>query len=174
MPQDAGNQVELDELNRTYRPALISFFLRRLRNPADAEDLAQDVLVRMARSERTDIRSAQAYVFRIATNLLRDKARRDRHRLEYCDTLTADGDLGVDVLDPCRIVAGEKSLEALAVAIRNLPELTRNIFICFRLENISRPDIAAAYHLTERAVDHHLARAMAAVIAELRGQSETP
>ena len=172
-PQGAKAQAELDELNRTYRPALVSFFLRRVRSPADAEDLAQDVLIRVAQADRTDIRSAQAYVFRIAVNLLRDRARREKHRLQYRETLVAEADLGVDALDPCRIVAGERALESMAAAIQELPELTRNIFICYRIENISRAEIASAFQLTERVVDSHLARAMAALVGRLRRDSES-
>jgi RNA polymerase sigma factor (sigma-70 family) len=168
----AQSQVELDELNRTYRPALVSFFLRRLRSSADAEDLTQEVLARIVRSEPTDIRSARAYVFRIAVNLLRDRARREKHRLEYCEALAADEEFGVDVLDPSRIVAGEESLEALGAAIQRLPEPTRQIFICYRFENISRQDIATTYQITERAVDGHLSKAMASLIAELRSRSD--
>jgi RNA polymerase sigma factor (sigma-70 family) len=173
VPKPDESQAELAELNRTYRPALVSFFLRRLRSSADAEDLTQEVLARIVRSSRTDIRSARAYVFRIAVNLLRDRARREKHRLEYCEALAADEEFGVDVLDPSRIVAGEESLEALAVAIQGLPESTRQIFICYRFENISRQDIAAAYQITERAVDGHLAKAMASLIAKLRSVSES-
>jgi RNA polymerase sigma factor (sigma-70 family) len=173
VPEPVRSQIELDELNRTYRPALVSFFLRRLRSSADAEDLAQEVLVRVVRSERADIRSAQAYVFRVAVNLLRDRARREKHRLEYCDALAADEEFGVDVLDPSRVVDGEQSLEALAAAIQRLPESTRQIFICYRFENISRQDIATTYQITERAVDGHLAKAMASLIAELRGQNDS-
>lgn len=174
MPKPVRSQVELDELNRTYRPALVSFFLRRLRSSADAEDLTQEVLARIVRAEPTDIRSARAYVFRIAVNLLRDRARREKHRLEYCEALAADEEFGVDVLDPSRIVSGEESLEALAAAIQRLPQPRRQIFICYRFENISRQDIAIAYQITERAVDGHLAKAMTALIAELRSRSESP
>ena len=94
-PKPARSYVELDELNRTYRPALVSFFMRRLRSSADAEDLAQEVLARVVSPERTNIRSAQAYVFRVAVNLLRDRARREKHRLEYCEALAADEEFGV-------------------------------------------------------------------------------
>jgi RNA polymerase sigma-70 factor (ECF subfamily) len=164
----AQAEHELGEINRTYRPALMAFFLRRLRNHAEAEDMTQDVFVRLARADRSTMQSADAYIFQIAANLLRDRARREKHRFRYRGDLAAEDDLGVDVLDPSRIVSGQESLTALAVALKDLPELTRRVFICHRLENITRPAIAAAYRISESAVDRHLAKAMAFLIARVR------
>jgi RNA polymerase sigma factor (sigma-70 family) len=164
----ANVPTELDQLNRTFRPALVAFFLRRLGNHAEAEDMAQDVFIRLARAERVDVRSAEAYIFQIAINLLRDRARKEKHRSDYRGDLAADDELGVDSLDPSRIIAGEQSLAVLSNAIRDLPQLTRTIFICHRLENLTRPQIAAAYQLSESAVDRHLTKALAFLIARLR------
>jgi RNA polymerase sigma factor (sigma-70 family) len=66
------------------------------------------------------------------------------------------------------IVAGEQSLAVLTEALRDLPALTRSVFICHRLEDISRPQIAAAYRLSESAVDRHLAKALASLAERLR------
>jgi RNA polymerase sigma factor (sigma-70 family) len=165
----AGNALsELDQLNRTFRPALVAFFLRRLRNHAEAEDMAQDVFIRLARAERVDVHSTEAYIFQIAVNLLRDRARREKHRSDYRGDLAADDEFGVDCLDPSRIIAGEQSLAALTNALGDLPQLTRAIFICHRLENITRPQIAEAYQLSESSVDRHLAKALAFLITRLR------
>jgi RNA polymerase sigma factor (sigma-70 family) len=49
---------------------LVRFLTRRVRNHADARDLAQDTYVRLLRVEKVDlIRDPQAYLFRIASNL---------------------------------------------------------------------------------------------------------
>jgi len=164
----ATGQTELDQLNRTFRPALIAFFLRRLRNHAEAEDMAQDVFIRLAGANRGDLRSTEAYIFQIAVNLLRDHARKEKHRAHYRGELAAVEETGVDFLDPSRIVGGEQSLAMLTSALRELPQLTRTIFICHRLENLTRPEIAAAFQLSESAVDRHLAKALALLIARLR------
>lgn len=163
---------ELGQLNRTFRPALVAYFLKRVRNHAEAEDMTQDVFVRLARADRSEMRSAEAYIFQIAANLLRDRARKERHRFAYRGDLAADETLGVDPLDPSRIVSGQQSLETLAAAIEDLPELTRRIFICHRLENITRRTIGETFQLSESAVDRHLNRAMAYLIAQVRGTAE--
>lgn len=164
----AAAESELDRLNRTYRPALLAYFLRRVRDHAEAEDLTQDVFVRLARTDRSEIRSADAFIFQIAANLLRDRARREKHRFAYRGALAADEQLGIDPLDPSRILGGRESLSALADALCDLPELTRQVFICHRLENIPRLDVAQAFQISEWAVDRHLAKAMAHLIQRLR------
>lgn len=164
----ADAEPDFDQLNRTYRPALMAYFLRRLRNHAEAEDMTQDVFVRLAKSDRSAMRSAEAYIFQIAANLLRDRARREKHRFEYRGELQAQDGLGVDTIDPDRILASQQAVTALATALADLPDLTRRIFICHRLEAIGRPAIAEAFSLSESAVDRHLAKATAFLIARVR------
>lgn len=165
----ANAASDLDQLNRTYRPALMAFFLRRLHNHAEAEDMTQDVFMRLAKVDRSEMRSVEAYIFQVAANLIRDRARREKYRVDYRGELMADEAAGVDPLDPSRIVGGQQALTVLAEALADLPELTRRIFICHRLESISRRDIASAFRLSESAVDRHLAKALAFLIARVRG-----
>jgi RNA polymerase sigma factor (sigma-70 family) len=167
-PMTAHAEPDLGQLNRTYRPALMAFFLRRLHNHAEAEDMTQDVFVRLAKADRSQMRSAEAYIFQIAANLLRDRARREKYRADYRGDLMADEGVGVDPIDPSRIVGGQQALTVLAASLADLPELTRRIFICHRLESISRRDIASTFRLSEAAVDRHLAKALAFLIARVR------
>ena len=78
-----GN-VELSLLSQRFRPALMAFFLRRIRNHAEAEDLTQDVLARLASHASTiDPARPDAYVFQTAANLLRDRWRRAKIRAQH-------------------------------------------------------------------------------------------
>ena len=160
-----SQEADLDQLNRTYRPALMTFFLRRLRSHAEAEDLTQDVFLRLARVERDAVQSPAAYIFGIAANLLRDRARREQIRFEYRGMFAADPMRGIDEIDPDRVVSGREALANLQSALNELPRLTRRLFILHRIENISRRDLAAAYGLSQAAVDRHLAKAMAHLVA---------
>src|SRR3546814_4392834 len=82
LPPEASAQAEA--LNQRFRPALMSFFLRRIHNFAEVEDLTQDVIVRISeRAATIDAARPDAYVFQIAANLLRDHWRRSTVRTSY-------------------------------------------------------------------------------------------
>src|SRR3546814_624208 len=52
------------QLNRRFRPGLMAFFLRRVGNHAEAEDLTQEVFVRLADTDTAQMQSPDAYIFR--------------------------------------------------------------------------------------------------------------
>lgn len=160
---------DLGQLNRRFRPALMSFFLRRLRNHADAEDLTQEVFIRLARSG-AEIETPQAYIFQTAANLLRDRARQEKTRADYRLGLGAVEQTTVEILDPDRVLLGRETLAQLVAGLRELPERTRGVFILNRLENMSRIDIAASFGISISAVEKHLGRAMAHLTRKLEGE----
>lgn len=165
-------QEDLGHLNRTYRPALMAFFLRRLRNHAEAEDMTQDVFVRLAKADRGEVVQADAYIFRIAANLLRDRARKEKVRFDYRAEMAADDELGIEPLDPSRIVSGQQALSALTLALKDLPEPTRDIFVLYKLEYVEKRVIAESFGLSISAVDRHLMKAMAHLVLRVRGACE--
>lgn len=158
--------------NPTHRSALMAYFLRRLKNPAEAEDLTQEVLIRISRVDPADMRSPSAYMFGVAANLLRDRARREQVRGEYQGELALEGDLGIDLLDPSRIMSAQQSLETLQTALGELPKLARTIFILHRIENVPRREIARTYRISEAAVDRQLAKALSYLITRVQGDAE--
>ena len=163
--------TELAHLNRRFRPALMAFFLRRLRNHAEAEDMTQDVFVRLAGADPAQMKSADAYIFQTAANLLRDRGRRERVRTDYRARLWGQEGADVDPLDPLRFATDRESLAQLVAGLKDLPEKTRAIFVLYRLENVDKRAIADAYGLAMSSVDRHLAKAMALLVARVRGES---
>ena len=159
---ETARQLELEDLCRRFRPALVAYFLRRMRDPAEAEDLAHDVFLRLAGIPLEQLRSADAYVFQVAANLLKDRARRSKVRADYAaaEVAAEDGEK-LASLDPERIEAARRSLGALVSRLRELPERTREIFILYRIENVPRRDIAQAYELSISTVEKEIARATA-------------
>jgi RNA polymerase sigma factor (sigma-70 family) len=162
-------EPELAQLNRTFRPALMAFFLRRLRNHAEAEDLTQEVFMRLAAAKSDQVKSTDAYVFSTAANLLRDRGRREKVRAEYRAGVWASEGVGIDPFDPNRIVVGREALAAVAAALKDLPETTRTIFVLYRLENVDKRAIADAFGLSTSSVDRQLAKAMTHLTRRVRG-----
>jgi RNA polymerase sigma factor (sigma-70 family) len=143
-------ETDARALSRRFRPALIAFFVRRMNNHSEAEDLTQEVLMRVVeRGAAIDERGPDAYVFQIAANLLRDRSRRLKVRAAYRSGFGMIDADRVEELDPDRVVQ----------ALNELPDRTRNIFILFRLENMKQREIAVALGLSVRTVEQHVIRA---------------
>lgn len=155
------------ELGARYSGPLRSYFLRRIRDRAQAEDLAQDVLLRVIRASDTElIENPESYIFKAAANLLHDHRRRTLRnptlRARPLEEALEDGFVTrlVEDRSPERVLLGEATLLEISKALDELSELTRNVFILFRLENMMQRDIAALYGIAQSTVEKHVMRAM--------------
>ncbi|WP_336966566.1 sigma-70 family RNA polymerase sigma factor [Sphingobium aquiterrae] len=156
-------------LNKRWRAALMAFFMRRVKDREVAEDLTQEVFVRMLRRDGTE-GVADSYVFAIAANLLSDRARRQQVRHANQNVIehmfSSDGDMR----DPHRIAVGRADLAAIVAALSELPERQRTIFTLYRLENMSQELIGEAFGISASAVKKQVAKTMTHLIARLEGE----
>jgi RNA polymerase sigma factor (sigma-70 family) len=153
-------ETDLTAMSRRFRPALIAFFVRRIHNHSDAEDLTQEVLMRVTRRGASiDASRPDGYVFQIAANLLRDRGRRLKVRSAYQAEFGMAADSQVEERDPDRVMQARHSLAVVLEALNELPERTRNIFILFRLENMKQREIADMMDISVRTVEQHVTRA---------------
>src|ERR1039457_1169052 len=78
----AGDDASFDFLLQKYRSPLVNFLNRMVRDSATAEDLAQEVLLRVYRARKQYTPSAKftTWLFRIATNVALNSVRDNRHR----------------------------------------------------------------------------------------------
>ena len=149
----------------------MSFFLRRMQNREEAEDLTQEVFLRILRRDETvPVDNPEIYIFRIAANLLRDRARKAvTHRQGEHASLDAGvsefGDSGrlsaglVEDRGPERVLLSQESLTEALRALDELGPRTRDIYMLFRIERMKQRDIAALYGMTVSAVEKHIAKA---------------
>lgn len=158
----------LKALDGRYRQALHAFFRRRCRNPADAEDLTQEVFVRiLRRDESAPVDHLDRYIFQIAANLLRDEARRGvtRHIAQHVEYSQPDGGAQpdrnlIDSLDPYRIAEARDTLSHSLAALLQLGERTRDIFVLSRVEKFKHKEIADMMGISVSAVEKHLVKAL--------------
>ena len=162
----APTDILRSQLHARFYGPLMSFFLRRLRDRVEAEDMAQDVLLRVIRHSGVEqIEHAESYVFKIAVNLLRDRRRHALHsgtayHVPIEDALATE--LESQLVEDCSPERVLLSRDMLADALRTLLELgerTRNIFILFRLENMKQKDIAQLYGISASTVEKHVMKA---------------
>jgi RNA polymerase sigma-70 factor (ECF subfamily) len=158
---------DLDAFDRRFRRGLMAFFIRKLGNHAEAEDLTQDVFVRLARAERRDFKNPDAYIFQIAANLLRDRGRTIAFRRSQDDALSAAEQRRGEPLDAERILIGKDNLALVVAALKDLSPRTRDIFLLNRLEGLSHNDLADMFAISPSAVGKHIYKASARLAAKL-------
>lgn len=145
----------------------MSFFLRRIRNHSECEDLTQEVFARLVNAPTlVDVEHVDAFVFRVAANLLRDRQRYARRWQTVVDP-TQDRNLVNELIlsyvehrEPERVLLGKETLVSVLKSLKELGERTCNMFILFRVENMKQRDIAELYGLSPSTVEKHIAKAV--------------
>ncbi|WP_082607338.1 RNA polymerase sigma factor [Lysobacter sp. Root983] len=159
----ASGRADLPRMIEQHRPALVRYFLRHLPNADDAEDLAQEALVRLMRMPSTaDVLNVEAYLLRIASNLVRDRFRRD---VSHCtqqhvslDELT--GDWPSEVPYGERVYEGNKRLQLFLSALDELSPRCRQVFLLQRYEGLTYSAIARRLEISVSAVEKQMMRAL--------------
>jgi RNA polymerase sigma-70 factor (ECF subfamily) len=152
---------DLRQIVERYDRPLRSFFRKRAFNPHDAEDLVQEVFVRLfARNDAARMENPEAYVFQTAANLLRDKARRDLTRASAMRGLADQARDSVEEISPERVLQGREALADLQQALSELPERTRAIFVLHRFEELRYSEIARRLSISVSSVEKHMMSAI--------------
>ena len=157
------------ELDRSFRGPLVAYFLKRVKSRSEAEDLTQEVFVRLLNHpDKNNGQTIDGYVFTIAANLLRDRAKsvattrqKQAQRLDLLDEKDALAPSLVEDRSPERVLVGRQTIQDVLDALAELGERTRDVFILARLENVQHRDIAAMYGISVSAVEKMIMKAMA-------------
>lgn len=155
------------------RPALVKYFRRKTGSAEEAEDLAQDVLMRaLTHAHWTSAAQAKGYIFRAAVNRWRDRRRRQLTHgthVEWDEALATD--IGAENL-PERQALAQEELSLVVQALRELSPRTRTVLILVKLEQMKIASVADSIGISVRAVHKHLAMAVT-TLAQLRKRKES-
>lgn len=167
-PSDSARWGWLDVLARRYSSALHRFFSRKVDQSADVPDLVQEVFVRLARlAEPEQIRDPEHYLFKTASNTLRDHLRRGTVRMAgRQESFDPERHAGSD-FTPTDVLEGRQAIERLQAALGELPERTRDVFVLKALEDQKTEPVARALGISTRAVEKHYAKGLALVATAL-------
>jgi RNA polymerase sigma factor (sigma-70 family) len=157
-PQGTG---VLRALSLRLRMPLVHFFQRRVRNGADAEDLTQEVFERLARHQDLGVVDhLDGYVFTVATNLLRDRARKQA-------THSGDAHIPLHVIPerveeitPERVLLSTEAMDRFLAALAELPDRTRMVLLLRRYEGLEFKEIARRLGISVSSAEKHVVRAI--------------
>jgi RNA polymerase sigma-70 factor (ECF subfamily) len=165
----AGNMSGFDYLIQKYRKPIVNFMYRMVHNQAIAEELAQEVFLRVYRSRETYRAEARfsTWLYRIATNLGVNHARDTRHERNastvYLDEADSETGTTPDVADSTPSAeAGllhRERLNAIRQHVLALPERQQMAVLMHKYEGMDYKQIGDVLKLSESATKSLLFRA---------------
>jgi len=185
MPYDAETEVGDDALLVLYAngddraariltlrltPRVFAQAFRMLGDRAEAEDVAQEALMRLwkvAPEWRQGEAKVTTWLYRVTANLCTDRLR--KRRSVGIDEIPEPED---DAIGPAEAMQEKARLDALQCALNTLPDRQRQAVILRHIEGLGNPEIAEIMEITVEAVESLTARGKRALAAELAGRKE--
>ncbi len=142
--------------------ARLQRYLRRfLRRPEDAEDVAQEALVRVLEAgSKGEIHYQRAYLYRTARNLAFNLLARKSHQLEdYLEDHSDAESLSASI--PLEDeVASQRRFELFCRTAATLPDQCRRVLILRKVYGLSQQEVADQLGISISTVEKHLARGL--------------
>jgi RNA polymerase sigma-70 factor, ECF subfamily len=172
-----GDKGAFDALVLKYQHKLVKLVMRYVRNPAEAEDIAQEAFIKAYRA-LPQFRGDSAFytwLYRIAINTAKNAVvSRDRSPIEYnVDRENSDESYDMqgrmkDPDTPEGLVLTDEIRSTVNAAIESLPEDLRTAIVLRELEGLSYEEIAAAMDCPVGTVRSRIFRAREAIDRRLR------
>jgi RNA polymerase sigma factor (sigma-70 family) len=156
-----GEQIE--RLFRSQSPRLLRFLSRRTAGREEAADMLQETFVRLIRQaavEAIPLRP-EAYLQRIATNLLRDRARRSLTHDDHLHEPLDEEALADSQPSPAVVLEMRDLINQYDAALSKLRPKTRSIFLLHRRDGLTYAQIASQTGLSASGVEKHMMKAIA-------------
>lgn len=156
------------------RTKLVGFFTSRTRDAAEAEDIVQDLYLRLARLPAGPITDPMAYLYRMGLNLVVDRARERIRRVQREDawgeisTHRVGNDLVDDSPSPLAELVSRERAQRIADAVASMPPGAARAFRMHKLEGLSHTEVAGRLGISRKGVEKHMAVAMRHLVKELK------
>lgn len=167
----AGDPAAARALTLRLTPRVLGYATRLLSDRAEAEDVAQEAMLRlwrMAPGWRRGEAQVTTWLYRVVTNLCTDRQR--RRKVQAATAL----DDAPDLPDAARGVEAAlieaDRMAALQAALGTLPDRQRQAVVLRHIEGLTNPEIAAVMEIGVEAVESLTARGKRALTAALAGQ----
>ena len=168
----AGDPQAAEALTARLGPRCFALALRMLGERGEAEDIAQEAMMRLWRIApdwRTGEAKVSTWLYRVTLNLCVDVRRRRRGRMTPLDEVAEPPDPGRSA--PGRMQDAARAA-ALQAALDALPGRQRQAVVLRHIEDLGNPEIAAIMEISTEAVESLTARGKRALSAALAGRRD--
>ena len=159
----------LKQLLLSSRTAVIRFLMLRGSTADEAEDLVQELFLKLEGLRIGPIAEPRAYLYRMADNLLLDRrrsvARRSRREEEWTDARSGVDVEADDTPSVEDAMIAREQLDIVTNALSTLPPRTAEIFRRFRVDGERQKVIAADFGVSVSAIEKQLQHAYDVVLA---------
>ena len=163
-----GNVAAFDSLFEIYSPKLFGFALKYFKTETDAEELVQEVFVKVWENRQTlkSELSFKSYLFTIALNQIRKHFNKKATSLRYLESLQNEPEFTEN--QSINDDNYESALTQINLIIEQMPSRRREIFIKSKLEGKSSKEIAAELNISAGTVDNQVSEALRFIRTHLR------
>ncbi len=161
-------RADLEALYRTEAPRLSRFFSRRVAAD-EVLDMVHETFRRLlgiTAEQKAQLDSPEAYLSRVADNLMRDRARSLSHRAATNSVPIEEESIAGP--DPHRHLESRDAVARVDAALLTLKPKTRAIFVMHRIDGLSYAEIGRAKGISVGAVEKHIAKALTLLRRQLR------
>jgi RNA polymerase sigma-70 factor (ECF subfamily) len=174
-----GDRKAFEQIYQMYHRRIYNAVYGMLSDADDAQDVTQDVFIRLHDALPT-LRADEAfstYLYRIALNLCRDRARRKKRvRFQSMDTPRTDSEGEVEPMEfpdlgklPEETIAGEELQKRVRQAVQNLSDDHKAVIVMHHFQGMEVNDIARILDVPTGTVKSRLARGRDQLHRKLRG-----
>lgn len=167
-----GDTLAAQELTQRLGPRAFSVAVRVLGDRAEAEDVAQDAMMRlwrMAPDWQPGAAKVTTWLYRVTLNLCLDRKRRQRGGMARLDDVPEPSDPTQNAPEQLQNAA---RIDALQGALMTLPDRQRQAVVLRHIEELSNPEIAGIMEISTEAVESLTARGKRALTAALAGRRD--
>jgi RNA polymerase sigma factor (sigma-70 family) len=156
-PRTPINASTLAKLFLENNRSLCAYLRVRVASQHEAEDIAQEAYARLLQHDQPRaITFLRAYLFKVAVNIARDRARRRRLHLRI--DLAYSSEEQIESATPDQQAHAAEQVSLLARALSELPEKYRRAFLLCRIQEWNTNQIAADLEVGERMARNYISR----------------
>jgi RNA polymerase sigma factor (sigma-70 family) len=148
------------------REDLRRYFTLRLRSPEAAEDLIQDIFLKINAAPAADIGNPAAFLYRLGTNLMLDRMKAQRRSVardggwRTATVVTIGGEDVADTPSAEEAADARQKLERIVAALNELSPAVRRAFRLHKFEGLSHAETATEMGVSKSSVEKYISAAL--------------